>query len=153
MHSNGTNCRNMEDIRRAYRGGWREAKHHGLIDEAAHAHAWATAVLAYWGFDEPARPDIVSGFRSPDRQRAMLTRWNNGDRWGLAAKPACSSWHMVGRAWDVERHVEAFPWYRFLLESYFPDVRWGGRFSSPDPVHFDLPSAEGRPNICHSSKV
>lgn len=138
-----------ERFEAAYNGGWREAKFHGLVNEAAHAHAWATGVLAHWGFTEAERPDIVSGGREPSKQRRMLARWQRGDRSGLVAKPACSSWHLVGRAWDVERHVQAFAWYRWLLESYFP-IRWGGRFSARDPVHFDYPSGQQPPNICRS---
>lgn len=118
------------------------------MDALALRHAYAMGVLFWFGYREPARPDIVSGFRSPERQRQLLLRWQSGDRAGLVAKPACQSWHMVGKAIDVETDVVGFDFYTYLMERW--DVRWGGRFQNPDPVHFDWPYGERPPNICRT---
>lgn len=121
----------------AWHGGWREARAHRLDEDVAAAHAWATAVLAHWGFSEPERPDITSGYRSPQRQAELLARWNRGERFGLRAKPAVRSWHTQGRAIDVENHVRGFPYYAALLVRY-TGARDGRLFS--DPGHFDWPT-------------
>jgi hypothetical protein len=111
------------------------------------------AVLRYLGYSEPDRPDIVSGYRSPMEQRALLNRWQRGDREGLAAKPACQSWHMARRAIDVQTDVRAFDLYRVLLEQR-TGARWGGRFENPDEPHFAWPQdGVEPPNICESSRV
>lgn len=139
----------MATVRDVYNGAIQEAKRNGLniAELPAKAHAWATAILRYNGYPEPERPDIVSGYRPPMEQRALLDRWQAGNREGLAAKPACQSWHMAGRAIDVETSGAGFDTYRWLLEKY-TGAKWGGRFSPPDPVHFAWPTSSQPPNIC-----
>lgn len=136
----------MIDAEEAWAAAWFEGEDAGLVRRATWIHAVATYWLARIGFDFPARPDIISGFRSPERQAELLERWLAGDRQGIAARPACRSWHTVGRAWDVQTQVQGFQWYRYFCE--YLGARWGGRFSSPDVPHFDLPGPEDPPNIC-----
>jgi len=139
----------MATVKAVYQGALDEAASAGLRrgERPAQAHAWATAILRYIGYGEPDRPDIVSGYRSPMRQAALLDRWKAGDREALAARPACRSWHTVRRAIDVEDDVRAFPAYRDLLLRY-TGARWGGQWDPPDPPHFDWPIGERPPNIC-----
>lgn len=128
------------------RSGYREADGFGVIYPLAIRHAYAMGVLAYFGYNEPARPDIVSGLRPPRRQRELLDRWQLGDRAGLVTRPACQSWHMNGKALDVETEVAGFDAYRYLMTQW--GARWGGNFD--DPVHFDWPYGERPPNICRT---
>ena len=132
--------------------GYDEGERYGLNPWPRWIHAYATGALFHWGFNEPARPDIVSGYRSPVKQRQMRNRWDAGDRVGLVARPAVRSWHTTGQAWDVENGVAGFPWYRWTIMQYIKprvnvEIRWGGNFSSPDPVHFDVPIADQPPSI------
>lgn len=140
----------MATVRDVWRGAQAEASRNGLRPQGlpARAHAWATAVLRANGYPESERPDIVSGYRSPMYQRQLRDRWDAGDREGLAARPACQSWHMARRAIDVETGVEAFGLYRWLLEQH-TGARWGGRFDPPDEPHFAWPVPnEKPPSIC-----
>lgn len=134
----------IRTINLAYDAGYREAVRFGVIAELANAHAIATAVLAYLGLPARDRPDIISGYRDPARQRELRQRWDTGRRAGLVARPALRSWHMVGRAIDVQR-VRGFDLYRQVMEEL--GVRWGGRFNNPDPVHFDLPDTNQPPTF------
>lgn len=98
--------------------------------------AEAYATLAWWGehYGIPAA-QIVSGKRSAREQRALQQAWDRGDRRGLAVRPASSSAHTRGEAWDLPRgqHLAYYAaWAPYL------GVRWGGNFSDPDPIHFDL---------------
>lgn len=108
----------MTELNNVYVSAVSEAARAGVQGYVVKAHAWATYVLAYWGFDEPARPDITSGYRSPERQAQLLRQWERGDRWGLRAKPACRSYHTTGWAIDVQTGVEGWPWYHWLLVNY-----------------------------------
>lgn len=136
-----------EIIQEVYRGAAQEAERHGLHQNSlpARAHAWATAVLRWYNYREPNRPDIVSGYRSPQKQARLRRRWERGDREGLVAPPACQSWHTVGRAIDVEDHVAGFAPYAYLLSEH-TGARDGRSFD--DPGHFDWPSSQSPPNIC-----
>jgi hypothetical protein len=134
--------------REVVESGWREAKRVGAVDALALRHAYAMGVLYWFGYPTPDRPDIVSGYRSPRKQRELLDRWQLGDRAGLVARPACQSWHMNGKAIDVQTRVSGFDAYRYMMEKW--GVRWGGRFNSPDPVHFDWPYGQQPPNICRT---
>lgn len=133
-----------DSIEAAWRAALREAQREGLADYPAAAHAWATAVLAYWGYSEPQRPDILSGRRSPERQRVMQVAWDRGRRAGLSARPASRSWHLAGRAADVEQHVAGYPAYVYLLTTY-TGARDGRDFG--DPGHVDWPTSEQPPSI------
>lgn len=123
----------------AYTGALNEAARNGLRpnDTPARAHAWATGILAFNGFGEPARPDITSGYRSPSRQAELVELWDAGQRAGFIGRPARCSWHMTRRAIDVETDVQGFPAYRFLLTRY-TGARDGANFN--DLGHFDWPN-------------
>ncbi|MYI68708.1 MAG: M15 family metallopeptidase [Boseongicola sp. SB0673_bin_14] len=96
------------------------------------------AALETYGF-EPVT--ITSGYRSPERQRQLQAAWDANNRTGLVARPATRSWHMQGLAVDVSTSSENFNLFREIMES-IPNVRWGGRFTTPDRVHFDYPGGK-----------
>lgn len=98
-------------------------------------------VAAYLTNCEHGRyPPIVSGYRSPERQLELISRWNAGKREGLVVKPAERSWHMQGLAVDVAyQDLPEAAWKRFIFLMTAFGCRWGGAFRMPDPVHFDLP--------------
>lgn len=130
---------------------WKSALHEAYANNLntnrlpARAHAWATAMLAKRGYGYPGRPDITSGYRSPQEQLRLRRRWERGDREGLVARPACQSWHTVGRAIDVQSGVAGFDEYGRLLRR--TGARDGRSFG--DPGHFDWPSDRKPPNICN----
>lgn len=136
-----------EIVQRVHRVALAEAEAFGLDRQSlpARAHAWATAVLRWYNYGEPERPDIVSGYRSPAEQAALRRRWERGDRAGIVARPACQSWHTVGRAIDVESDVTGFRPYAYLLTEH-TGARDGRSWD--DPGHFDWPSSQTPPNIC-----
>ena len=47
----------------------------------------------YWANYYGLRPQIVSGFRDPAKQKAMRARWDAGNRQGLRQRPAETSEH------------------------------------------------------------
>ena len=79
-------------------------------------------------------PRIVSGFRSPERQRQLIAKWDSGERGGLITKPSRRSWHMQHRAIDVQTDGPGFKIFQHWMEVF--GVEWGGRWRKPDPVHF-----------------
>lgn len=83
---------------------------------------------------------IESAYRSPEYQRELQRKWDAGIRAGLKSRPADSSLHSQGRAFDVSivGPAPANAWANLgsLGEAF--GLRWGGTFSDPDPVHFDL---------------
>ena len=112
----------------------RQAKRTGLTTRAAEAYA----TLGWWGehYGIPT-PPIVSGKRSASRQRQLQQAWDRGDRRGLVVRPASSSHHTRGEAWDLPRSgalATYGAWAPYL------GVRWGGNFRDRDEVHFDLGS-------------
>lgn len=111
----------------------KEARRAGLTRAAAEAYA----TLMWWGehYGYRAAP-IVSGRRSWWQQRRLRAAWDRGDRAGLAVRPAARSAHTQGTAFDVQRVPHL--WVYGELARYLPGVRWGGTFSEPDPIHFDL---------------
>lgn len=137
----------MDPVQQVFQAAKAEAEANGLRRDSlpARAHSWATAVLRYYDYGYPERPDIISGYRSPQEQAQLLRRWNRGDRTGLTAKPACQSWHMAGRAIDVQTDVAAFRPYAYLLVEH-TGARDGRSFG--DEGHFDWPQAQKPPNIC-----
>lgn len=104
-------------------------------DVAARWAAFHVVLLDRTGTGAPA---ITSGYRSPQKQRELLKRWEAGDP-GVVAKPARTSWHMEGRAIDVDTSHPNFDAFRQMWED--SGGRWGGRFSDPDEVHFDVPGS------------
>jgi D-alanyl-D-alanine dipeptidase len=91
---------------------------------------------------------VISAYRSPQSQASLRSRFRSGSRSGISSEPAANSLHTLGRAVDVQFAVNGqlvpvaeTPWeyWEYLAELLEPvGVRWGGRFRSPDPNHFDL---------------
>lgn len=131
----------MTDPRNAYVAALNEAARNGISPQQAiaRAHAYATAYLAWRGFGEPARPDITSGRRSPQRQRELIERWDAGQRAGFIGAPARCSKHTVGAAIDVETRVAGFDLYRQVMRAL--GARDGTDFG--DTGHFDDPTKQG----------
>lgn len=81
--------------------------------------------------------DFISGYRSPEYQKELQERWDRGDRAGLSYRPADSSAHTRGNAFDI-----VAPYNTLLaLGNAIQEVRgarWGGRFVPPDNNHFDV---------------
>ena len=77
---------------------------------------------------------ITSAYRDPARQRALIAKWDAGDREGLVVRPSETSWHLQGRAIDISTNYANFAQLRDILENL--GLEWGGRWKRPDPVHF-----------------
>lgn len=109
-----------------------EGRKQGLTRDAARAYA----TLGFWGEYYGVRaPAIHSGKRSNATQLALQAAWDRGQRSGMAVRPASSSAHTRGEGFDLPRgdHLALYGhWAPYL------GIRWGGKFSTPDPVHFDL---------------
>lgn len=108
------------------------ARSQGLNDAAAEAYATLAWWTEHYGV---AAPPITSGLRSAAYQAQLRARWDAGDRSGLVTRPALYSNHTRGEAFDIPRGpaLDFFAHFAPYL-----GVRWGGKFSQPDPVHFDL---------------
>lgn len=76
---------------------------------------------------------LVSGYRSPAEQAALLRRYQAGDP-SVIYPPANPSYHSVGLAIDIASSPAGLRALGDFAESI--GMRWGGRFG--DPVHFDL---------------
>lgn len=81
---------------------------------------------------------ITSAYRSPERQRMLRERWDRGDRQGLVARPAINSAHTRGEAVDLAPASENASLELLGMYALMRGYRWGGSFSSSDPVHFDV---------------
>lgn len=81
---------------------------------------------------------------------------------GAIVPPAKMSNHMVGMAIDCNIQRGSV-WYNsvgmshpigaildFIIQCEAVGIRWGGRFSKPDPVHFDYPLNLKDPDKWHS---
>jgi len=112
----------------SYAGAW------GLNRTAAIEYT----VLSYWASANgyPVLP-ILSGNRTQARQDVLRGLWDSGRRQGLSVRPARRSMHTGGGAWDLAGSKESLRIYGYLA-TLRPNVRWGGAFGTPDPVHFDL---------------
>ena len=96
------------------------------------------AAAQTWLQQTGRRPVVItSGYRDPEKQLQLLSRWDAGDRSGLVTKPSRRSWHMQGLALDVSTLSEDFYYFRDAMVYW--GCRWGGWFKKSDPVHFDLP--------------
>lgn len=126
----------MDKFNQVWYGAYDEARRFNVSEAVALRHAWATALIwYYYGYTESARPDILSGWRSRQKQRDLLLRWKQGDRAGITAKPASRSWHMRGQAIDVETNVAGFRAYEWFMKQF--GMRSGRTFG--DLGHFDYP--------------
>lgn len=105
----------------------------GLTMQTARAYA----TLAWWGEHYGIRsPSITSGRRSAEYQAELRRRWDAGDRRGLVTRPALTSKHTEGRAFDLAGDAATLQFLGRLAPH--AGLRWGGTFGDSDPVHFDL---------------
>lgn len=74
---------------------------------------------------------ITSTYRSYTDQLAL---WNNRYNNPYPVAPPGTSYHEFGRAWDMEAPDEWLDWAGAVWESW--GGTWGGRFHSPDRIHF-----------------
>lgn len=82
---------------------------------------------------------LTSGYRSIEKQKELIRRWERGEP-GIfkPAKPG-ASFHNYGFAVDIRTSPpEALQRVGEIAEEF--GLRWGGRFG--DPVHIDMGSAE-----------
>ena len=83
--------------------------------------------------------ELESAYRSPEYQKQLQQRWDRGDRAGLKVRPATNSLHSEGRAFDVGAvgpDPSSETWRRIGSVGESLGLSWGGRFQTPDPVHF-----------------
>jgi hypothetical protein len=79
---------------------------------------------------------------------------------GAIVTPAKMSNHYVGYAFDCNIIDESGKWWnskelrqpKGIVKKFIDDVkelgfRWGGDFSKPDPVHFDIPLNHDNPDL------
>lgn len=78
---------------------------------------------------------ITSGYRDSRKQATLYDRWIHGKSKYPAAPPGHSA-HERGLAVDLGSTEEGLQ-VAGLLAPYV-GLTWGGRFSTPDPVHFEL---------------
>lgn len=88
------------------------------------------AVLAQLGY--PVY--LTSGLRSTSKQAILYKQFLAGRSKYPVAPPGTSK-HEIGLAFDMGGSVEALQ-VAGALAPFF-GLRWGGTFSTPDPVHFE----------------
>lgn len=106
---------------------------HGLSLAAQELYSDISALARRNGWDPPP---IISGYRSPEYQRELQARWDQGDRQGLAVRPSDVSAHFTGDAFDLggpSEHLETYGRYATARGAV-----WGGSFLRKDPRHFQV---------------
>lgn len=87
------------------------------------------------------KPRVTSGFRDPDKQKAMQKAWDSGQRQGLRARPATDSAH-TKTSWTGRPGAQAID-MPSANEKLAADIavalglRAGYYFKAKDPGHFD----------------
>ena len=96
----------------------------------------AALLLAYF-FQYGLNPQITSGYRSVSEQKALLKRWNAGDRTGLKAKPAESSLHN-NSSWlrPAARAIDISTSNYYYAAKIAEAIGIGSGYRFNDPVHF-----------------
>lgn len=100
--------------------------------------------LYLWGLLSGFPMSVTSGWRDPEKQRALQERWDRGDRSGLAARPATNSKHSTTTffgspdAMAVDLYAGNQQNLRTLgyWAEEFLGLNWGGSFKNADLVHF-----------------
>lgn len=104
-------------------------------------------------------PSIISGYRSPAKQRCLLENWNagyalNGNCSMPVSKPACRSWHMfnvagvpASLAFDLSFNAPDIDVFRQLWNQ-LPYSVSGTSFGDPNHFHVELP-LHRPPSICN----
>lgn len=98
--------------------------------------AWRIGMLMEWCKVYGVPVSVTSGHRSVRSQAALYERWVSG-RSPLPAAPPGSSKHNQDPSPAVDLK---FPYSHGALVVFFAEylgLRWGGRFSVYDPVHFE----------------
>jgi hypothetical protein len=88
--------------------------------------------LLAWAAQYGVRATITSGTRSSAEQAALYAR---GGPYPVA-RPGTSK-HEQGRAVDVSASRETLAWLGQVWEAWIPGGKWGGRWRTPDPVHYE----------------
>lgn len=84
--------------------------------------------------------ELREGLRSCARQNALYAQGRTTEGPVVTWVQGCNSWHSFGRAVDIyisERCAD----YLQLAEFWENQIggKWGGRFPTPDCLHFELP--------------
>lgn len=112
----------------------RYARSWGLTDDAAWLYATLMVLRAYYQGAQPL--PILSGARDRAWTRQAQARWDQGDRQGLAVRPASDSRHHTGDAFDLAGgDAETLRWLGQIAVYY--GMRWGGSWTPADPRHYD----------------
>jgi len=90
--------------------------------------------------NEGVVPQINSGYRSVASQGNIPANNPNG------VAPPGKSWHNVGLAVDFQLNPATQTGQEIIAAMEEVGLTWGGTWSSPDNVHFQLP-----PNVIHSN--
>lgn len=108
---------------------WQVGVQQGLTQETA----WRLNVFTYW-LDYLGIPYVwTSGYRSyQEQQQLYQARLSNKYP---VAKPG-TSMHETGLAFDLDIPVSFDSWIAYLAP--LAGLKWGGTFSRPDRVHFQL---------------
>lgn len=78
---------------------------------------------------------LTSGRRDRARQAQLYAAWVAGKS-KLPAAPPGRSMHELGLAFDIGGSAEGLQIAGQLAP--FLGLRWGGNFTTPDPVHFEV---------------
>ena len=100
---------------------------------------WMTEVARRGGMADPI---ILSGCRSPERQRFLQREWDEGRREGLAVRPSDTSKHLPDpfgfcRAFDLANTSNWLAVMGPVVAQKWPNIEWGGTFIPRDPRHFE----------------
>ena len=101
----------------------------GLDERTALGLAMLTSWLDWLGIPYT----VTSGYRSPERQAELYAARASNPY--PVAKPGTSR-HEKRQAFDLDFPLDYWPFVEYLAP--FAGLAWGGRFTRPDPIHFEL---------------
>lgn len=107
----------------------------GLDESFAAKAALLYLYLHYYGLS----PVITSGWRSPEKQKELLARYQSGDP-SVIVKPALKSLHLntkLGKPASLAIDISTNNYALAGAIGKALGVRSGYFFKTPDPVHFD----------------
>lgn len=102
--------------------------------------AFKAALLYVTAYVQGFDPRITSLWRDPEKQKALVERWERGDRAGFIGKPAKESKHTitsflgVPMAEAMDMPSNNIPGVDALAKAL--GIGYGSGFSSPDPGHY-----------------